>query len=277
MNRYTIFVNTTDSFEDCWHPFFKLLAIYWPDYKGKIYLNTELKEFSYPGLNIIPIRNGLIRASKNTWSECLLAGLNVIDSEIIIYMQEDYFLKKKVKADIIDHYAIIMQKNNIDCIHFTHQSTPGPFFPTEFEDLWDIDKEAPYRLSCQAALWKKDVLKQYVRKKENPWQFELYGSKRARFLGHKFYIVNQKIDRLNENAIIDYVFTGIIKGKWRNEVQGLFDAHNIMIDYQKIGFFSYENLSLNLFRFLKKKLHNAPVAIKSRLEILKLKYSYKGL
>ncbi|HTD98865.1 MAG TPA: hypothetical protein VK668_06240 [Mucilaginibacter sp.] len=272
MNNYAILVNTTDSFEDCWEPFFKLFSIYWPDYKGKIYLNTESKEFSYPGLNIIPVRNGSGGASKNTWSKCLATALHKISEDIVLYMQEDYFLQDTVQTSIIDHYAAIIRNDNVDCIHFTYHSTPGPFAPSTYEGLWEIDKKAPYRLSCQTALWKKKVLKQYVRNHENPWQFEMYGTKRASLLNHKFYTVNRDMYGLEENTIINYFFTGIVKGRWKQGVVDLFKKHNITIDYQLRGFFTYEQKRESLTRFIRRKLNSAPVAIKSRLEIFRLRY-----
>lgn len=47
--KYSILVNTCDKFEDCWNPFFKLFFLFWPDYNGVIYLNTEYKEYSVRG------------------------------------------------------------------------------------------------------------------------------------------------------------------------------------------------------------------------------------
>ena len=54
--KYSVLVNTCDKFEDCWNPFFKLFCMYWQDYKGKIYLNTEYKDYSFPGLDIISVK-----------------------------------------------------------------------------------------------------------------------------------------------------------------------------------------------------------------------------
>ncbi len=39
--QLTVFINTSDNFEDCWDPFFKLFRLYWPDCPYKIVLNTE--------------------------------------------------------------------------------------------------------------------------------------------------------------------------------------------------------------------------------------------
>ena len=57
--KFSVFVNSTDSFEDCWFPFFSLFKTFWPEFGGKIYLNTEAKQFCYPGLRKV-IKRGLI-------------------------------------------------------------------------------------------------------------------------------------------------------------------------------------------------------------------------
>ena len=54
--NYSILINTCDKFDDCWDPFFKLWSLYWTDCSGKIYLNTEYKDYSYPKLNITTIK-----------------------------------------------------------------------------------------------------------------------------------------------------------------------------------------------------------------------------
>ena len=89
MKNYSILINTCDNFEVCWIPFFKLFKKFWPNYKGKIYLNTELKEYQHSGLNIISIKNEKLGKK---WSQCLKYALEFIDEEYILYMQEDYFL-----------------------------------------------------------------------------------------------------------------------------------------------------------------------------------------
>lgn len=61
--EYSILINTCDKFEDCWNPFFKLWSIFWKDCKGHIFLNTEYKDFSYPGLNIKAVKGANIAYS----------------------------------------------------------------------------------------------------------------------------------------------------------------------------------------------------------------------
>jgi hypothetical protein len=237
-DNFSILINTTDSFEDCWIPFFTLFKKFWPDYTGKIYLNTETKVFTFPDLDIVSVQNNKNTPTKRiTWSECLLRALKSIDSDIILYMQEDYFLKDTVKNDLVDKYVQMMHENkDIHCIHLTDQAVIPEKNPSNYDGLFPVILKQRYRISCQAALWRKDVLLSYLRSYENAWQFEEFGSQRAAILKHNFYVVDKNWVKLNQFEIIPYVFTGIIQGKWKEEVVPLFDKNEIRIDYKIRGF-----------------------------------------
>ena len=273
MYNYSIFVNTTDKFEDAWYPFFKLFAKYWPDYNGKIYLNTEYKTFQFPGLNIISIRNCLAHkdADTITWSQCLKRALEVIDTDVILYMQEDYFLNGIVKNDIVTGYVSKMTEYNINCLHLTDQNNKGPFSPSEFTDFWLINQKNKDLISCQAALWKKSFLEKYIRPWESPWQFETNGTKRANLTDDKFYTVSREIYRSAFNEIIPYIFTGIVQGRWNEDVVNLFAENNIGIDYNKRGFTKDIN-GKTLKQRLKKRVHNFPTETISAADLLTLKF-----
>lgn len=273
MDKFAIFINTTDKFEDCWYPFFKLFSIYWPSYKGKIYLNTEHKQFDYPGLNIISIKNcaDLGIHHKNTWSECLISAMNFIEEETVLYMQEDYFLNAPVKTTILENFVNMMCSNNIDCLHLTDQNTCGPFAQTNMVGLWLIDKNAKDRVSCQAALWKKNAILQYAKKWESPWQFETNGTKRSCYLPHVFYTVDRSIYIKNNNEIIPYIFTGVIQGRWFEEVVDLFKNHEIEIDFSKRGF--VQNAKPITWKSrMKKRIVNLPTEFISSIDLLIMRY-----
>jgi len=253
---YSILVNSTDSFEDCWQPFFKLFSKYWTDYRGKIFLNTETKDFTYNDLDIISVKNNIdLPRNKITWSQCLIKALELIESDVILYLQEDYFLHDKVDYKLIEKFSELMQNNNIDCIHLTDQATSGPFTPTDNELLWETDQKAPYRISMQAALWKKNILKKYLNKDENAWQFELNGTKRSHKNNDRFLCVNKSIIIKDENEIIPYIFTGIIKGKWNLEAVKLFEKNGIETDFSKRGFHD-PSKKISYFHRLKNKINN---------------------
>lgn len=235
-NRYGILVNTCDNFEDCWLPYFKLKAKFWPDCTARIYLNTETKDFSYPGLNVVALRVARPVQRKLTWSECLIRALDKIKEDIVLYMQEDYFLKERVQNQWVEHYVMLMHGDqSIHCIHLTDQGVI-PDGQSQYPGLYGVKVRQRYRVSCQAALWRKDVLKALLRAHENAWQFEWFGSKRSAKMHHNFYVVDPNWVKLNQFEIIPYVFTGIVKGRWKEEVVPLFLNHDITLDFTLRGF-----------------------------------------
>jgi len=267
--NYTIFVNTTDTFEDCWLPFFKLFKHYWPNYKGKIYLNTEYKDFNFEGLNISCLENSVGINKKLTWSECLLIALSKIDSENILYLQEDYFFNDFVQAELLNEFYEKFIKLNCECLHLTDQSTSGPYKETSDKMIWEIEKIAPYRISCQAAYWKKDMLRSYLRKHETAWHFEHYGTKRSTKKNGKFCVVNTNRFGCGKIEILPYVFTGIIKGKWNEKVKSLFENHNINVDYTKRGFFfNTQNDKTFLQKFKDFKYADFKARLKSEVDLI---------
>ena len=100
-NDLTIFVNTSDNFDDCWEPFFKLFSLYWPNCPYPIVLNTEKKDYNYQSLNITCSRVSAGESGNIGWSECLVRALDKIQTPYILYLQEDYFLEGPVRADVI--------------------------------------------------------------------------------------------------------------------------------------------------------------------------------
>lgn len=237
--QYSILINTCDKFEDCWNPFFKLWSIYWPDCKGKVYLNTEFKDYQNPEIDITPVKGSVGKTFKGkfaTWSQCLKWALDCIDTDIILYMQEDYFIKAPVDNKQLEDYVALMEgQEEIKCIHLTDQAVRAEK-PSEFVGLDDVLLRQRYRISCQAALWRKDELYRLIREYENAWEFEEFGSERSTVIASRYLCVNRNVVKLGKYEIIPYIFTGIVKGRWTEQTKPLFEKHGIKIDWGKRGF-----------------------------------------
>jgi len=238
--RYALLINTCDNFEDCWYPFFKLFSQYWKDCDGKIYLNTEYKDFSYEGLNIIPVKgcekHDFPKTKRATWSQCLRWALEEIDSEIILYMQEDYFLHNHVKNHIVNDFVQMMtQQPEIECIQLTPNVAQGERSVYKHLNKIRMKKGDISIVCCQASLWKKTTLLKFLRDYETAWHFEAWGSKRARFLKSNLFVVDEEMLK-QESEITPYIFTGIIQGKWNELAKKLFSDHHIEMDFSKRGF-----------------------------------------
>jgi len=274
-NNYSLLINTCDNFEDCWIPLFRLFKIYWPDYKGKIYLNTEYKEFSYPGLEIICTKvcevNKVPQNKRATWSQCLIWALEQIDSDVILYMQEDYFFKENVKTEWVDYfYNLMLINQQIPCIQLTHAGIPA-INESKYDKLCTSDSDFFSYVSCQASIWRKEVLFSIIREHETAWNFEWWGSKRAKFLGYKFLVVDPNYFKPTENLIMPYILTGVVGGKWHKDIVELFNKHNINIDFDKRGFYN-EKTKPTIKKRIRTKL--SIWKLKSIVEIIRLKYFY---
>lgn len=236
---YTILVNSTDSFEDCWYPFFTFFSRYWSGNKPNVVLNTETKDFSYTGLDITCSIVGKKNPTQRlAWGECLLRSLDQISTEIILYLQDDYFINAAVDVEQINAFVKIMLEEEYSHISLVTFSNGGPWHPTKYPLLSEVDQKASYRISLQAGLWRKERLRFYIRRHETPWQFEVWGSKRAHRIKDSFLCVSHDVFDDYSRRIIPYEPTGIVKGKWNREaVCRLFLENGIDVDFSKRGFY----------------------------------------
>ncbi len=263
MNKdFTIFVNSSDGFEDCWIPFFKLFKKYLPDCNANILLNTEFKEFEFDGLNIKSSKVNLGIERKLSWSECLLKALKQVETPYVLYLQEDYFIEKRINnEEIINLVSTIKKTKTIKYLGLTHRGNYPPFdkyFPDNRFKV--VSKKSKYRISTQAAIWDVETLISYIVPDENGWMFEIFGTQRAKNRNDLFLTIN--ID-FYPDSLVFYQLTGIVKGKWIKTMPALFNREQICIDFNARGFYidrsgifrkfeTFNRLSRDPFLFLKK-------------------------
>lgn len=237
---YCLLVSSCDAYADCWPPFFTLFARFWPLPTPAIYLNTETQAFAFPGLDIRCPRVGLEAGRELAWGERLLACLARIPYEIVLYVQEDYFINDTVDIATIGRLVRLMQREHISHISLMPAGRPGT--ASEHSFLNEIDQRAEYRVSAQAGLWRRTSLISYLRRHETVWEFEWYGTRRARRRRDSFFYVDEDYERVHGKRIIPYWPTGIMHGRWvREAVEDLFAAHDIGVNYANRGFYDPEN------------------------------------
>ena len=176
----TLLVNSSDGFEDCWGPFVHFLRHYWPDCAYSILLNTETKDWSSPSVELRTSRVGTGAAARLSWSDCLIRAIDQVATPLLLYFQEDYFIEKPVRDDVVSRAVQLMLDHpEIGHIALTRHGSVGPFAPSPYPGFSVISRNARYRISTQAALWRPDVLRSYLDPRENGWMFEILGTKRA--------------------------------------------------------------------------------------------------
>lgn len=254
--NYSILVNSSDGFDDCWAPFFTLLQRYWPACDAKIYLNTEKKICHYQGWAVNSTKVQGDSEERLSWSECLLKALDQIETPLVLYFQEDYFIHQPVRDDVIQRATEYMIDHpEVGHVALTRHCSLGPYEEHEESWLQVIRKNARYRISTQAALWRVDTLRSYLEAKENGWMFEIYGTWRAHKRDDIF--LSTRWDEASGGPAIDYLHTGIVKGKWLRDIVPVFEKNKIQVNYEERGF--YEPKSRLLHRIeLARKLLQAP-------------------
>jgi len=232
---YSIFVNSTDSFEDTWEPFFRLLYEYWPQ-SALVTLNTETKSYRHPDVPIACTQVARAGESRIPWGECMLRALDHIPTEMFVYLQDDYFLYDPVLTGVVDEAAQVMLEEGLDCLRLMECGGSGPWEPTSYPWLWSLARNAKYRIALQAGLWTKTGMRKYLRAHESPWQMEIWASRRAARIPGKIWCVSREVYSDDHPQVIPYVPTGIVKGRWnRDAVELLFAQHSIEMPFEKRG------------------------------------------
>lgn len=269
MENLAVFINTSDGFDDCWDPFFDLFYCYTDKLQKNIYLNTEAKSYAHSNLEINCTKvNSSAPNRKLTWSEATKIGIQQTKEDFILYFQEDYFLTEKIDEKKIAHCLKMMSQNQeLGCVQLTNIGSRRPFLESDYRQLAIIPAKAKYSISTQVALWRKEVFLKYLEDWESGWQFEIFGTLRARDRTEVFSscVLNQ-----DSKPPVNYLATGIIKGKWHKDTPDLMAKHDIIIDYRKRGFVN-KNLFWQKVMTIKKLLQSPCVLMLSVLSIYQKK------
>lgn len=238
-NDCAILVNSCDLYQDAWEPFFRLFHIQWPDCPFKIYLNTETKKYECDYLNVETICSG----KGKTWSERVLNAIKHIESKYILFFLEDFFLMSPVKIDIFFTALDILESDeSVGVVSFNpdvRKALGYWIIAEQYDNSFSLlSKKSKYRVNAQANLWERKFLSSLIRKCENPWEFEVYGTIRAKRSRKKFLC-----RPANATPVFDYhtyqgYGYGLNRGKWLPKNQELFEKYDISVDYERLGWWN---------------------------------------
>lgn len=232
-NRLTILVNSCDSYEDLWNPFFTLLQRYWFPLDCEIVLNTETKEYTFPGLNL-----RVSHCNSTDYGNRMLQALSGVQTKYVLLLLDDFFVREPVRQDRLEQ---ILQWMDGDwrIAYFNTDVTRADYD-------WEVDRYPGYRrlprgnrytLNMQAAVWRTDRLKDYWRKGVSPWDWEERCNVRtANDFFNKFYCALTPQDSFIEYGHVPGGW-GVYHGKWYEEdVVPLFQKEKIPVDFSVRGF-----------------------------------------
>ena len=277
MAKYSIYLSTCDTYSDCWDPFFTLFEKFWPTYDGKIYLSSEYKDYQRSNVTALKMceSHSCPKTRRVTWSKLIRWCLEAIPEDIILFMQEDFFLKGPVRYEYIESYCDLMLSDpDIKCIQLTDLNGPGST-ASNYEGLDLMLTHRQYRIACQCALWRKEELLTLLRDRESPWEWEHYGSSRSAVLGHTYLQVNRDFVKQDIFEIVPYIYTGIIEGRWNPPVVPLFERNGINMDFSIRGFYSRDNHSGTYNPSIKERLINRIKKARHKIDLFFIEQSVK--
>jgi hypothetical protein len=260
MKDLTLFVSSSDAYEDCWHPFFFLLKKFWPDCSLPIVLNTEKKSFGCEGLNILCTRTG----TQQSFGKTFRAGLEQVETDNILLIMIDYFIMKDVSSRFLsDAYQTFVQER-LDSLCLVEMTTVKDTTPLR-DNAFLASGPGQDRFSFQAAVWKKNSIRKYILEHENPWMSECFGSLRYEYTRDRIAFVSKSAEPFT------YLHTGALhEGKWLKDTVPQLEELGVSLDWERRGFYEWKRPSLA--QRIQKRRKTAIQEARSRAHLLGLKY-----
>lgn len=215
----SVLVSSSDAYSDLWAPFFTLFWRNWPDCPYPVYLGTNQKQFDHP--RVCTLNAGV----DESWSKNLRFFLNQLESDYVLFLLEDFLFVKRISTRLVSE-----QLNALDSLGGSmlrlFPNPPPHLRVNGYNGIGLVHRFAPFRVSAQAALWKRDDFLALLVDGESPWDFERNGTFRSRSTSGGFYCTYQ--------PILPYIHV-IEQGRWFRSAARRFGAENIGCNFDARG------------------------------------------
>jgi hypothetical protein len=172
MDDINLLVISCDAYRDLWRPFFTLLFRRWPDCPFRVVLGSNEARFDDPRVTPLPV------GKDGGWGANVLTMLTRLTGTHVITLLDDFLLESPVNTAVVNRLMGVAMREEVDCLRLI--PNPGPTQPVNgYAELGEMGRHDPYRISTQAAIWRREALARLVRPDYSPWQFELDNSRIA--------------------------------------------------------------------------------------------------
>jgi hypothetical protein len=213
-----VLILSCDAYADLWPPFMSLFWRYWPDCPFPVYLGSNQQAFYHPRVTTIHAGHG------NNWSSCVREQVLALNTPYVLLMLEDFFLRRPVdSAQVVSCFEALCLLRG-EMLRLVRR--PAPDLPIAgFPLIGRIKPGAPYRVSMQATIWRRQTLLDLLRAGETIWQFELAGSRRSDHMEDAFYGVWR--------SVLPYDHHVVERGKWFRQEARRFGRMGIGCDLSR--------------------------------------------
>lgn len=232
INKYTrhklpepikILVASCDKNQDTFFIFHRCMDKYWSNHPEIIYSTESIENRYYKTIQ----KNYPL----SQWTRRIRETAQEIDSEYILLMVDDLFLRKPVDNRTINSLPKMFSENTAA---FNFEKTFDPF-DIPVNGLYSKrNPVGPYKTSAMCQLWNREKLIKVLNDDLDPWQFERHNN----HFNYEYLISNT-------GDIIDFGYYdnkgnkkwfGLHNGKWCKEDVTFFKIEGFNIDFLKRGF-----------------------------------------
>jgi len=194
-----ILVPSCGAYADLWEPFLRCLAMFGAGCPFPLYISSDTPARPDDRYRLI------YTGPPTNWSEELQRALHCLTWRYVLLMLEDFFLRKAVAWDRILDALTFLEVHAAHMVRLVPR--PGPTLPiVGSSDFGLVEVGAPYRVSLQASIWRRETLLALLRAGESPWEFELAGTVRSYSISGGFFA--------SWDTLLDYGHHGVERGLW---------------------------------------------------------------
>lgn len=202
----SLLIHTCDNYSRFWHGMLFSLDFNWDFNKIPVFwASEEISIHNYefncrnlpykPNDKITQILTG--KTDKNGFSTRMLNSLKQIDTEWVIYMQEDMWLLSKIDYEVITKLLLFAQISKADSIkihtklgYYDSYKLENTNITIDNIKLQKYSEGDNFLHSHNATIWNKQYLIDNILEDEDPWTNEIQGSKRMSSKPHNHYHYN---------------------------------------------------------------------------------------
>lgn len=244
-DKCTILVCSCDAYDDLWDPFFKLFKIYWSDCPYRIILNAESKVYKMDGINVECMH--FYKSGEDVpYGERLLKHLAQINTPYVLVILDDFFFQREVNTEDIRKVISYLDDNSeIAMFKLSPNRDSMNIKDDRFPEYERRPRYGEYRHSLQIAVWRTDYFMKTWKKKESPWDWEIWGTYRSIDDGWEYYCLRE-----DSRPPIDYGYDfdkggslNVYRGKWTHDsYEKIFEKNGIEVDFDKRGWYKDEKI-----------------------------------
>lgn len=165
-----VLVVSCDNYSDLWQPFFSLMQRFWGDCPYPVYLLTNHLQPEFEGVGILRVGDDI------SWSDNLRTAVEQLPHSHVFLMLEDLMLTAAINTPQVERVFQWALKNDVNYVRMN----PTIRADKPYNELVGVvSKGTIYRASVVMPLFKKSLLLQMLKKGENAWEFEYYGTERS--------------------------------------------------------------------------------------------------